>query len=67
MLREETHTALFVVKRRFGLRLLFNRKRQNDILLCLGERGEQKPRLNSLFMPGGYILPSVPDNILRCN
>lgn len=27
------------------------------------QRGEQKPRLNSVFMPGGYLLPSVPDTI----
>lgn len=55
------HTSLFAAKRRFGLRLLFNRKRQNDILFCRGDR--ETERGTKAEIKFAFYARGLPDTI----
>lgn len=66
MLREETHIFVRGEAALWLEAFVQPQKAKRHLVLLWSERererqrGEQKPRLNSLFMPGGYLLPSVP-------
>lgn len=63
MLREETHIFVRGEAALWLEAFVQPQKAKRHLVLSWSEREgreEQKPRLNSLFMPGGYLLPSVP-------